>query len=74
MYKTRNTEMGNGKWGTRGMGGILYSSNIPGNVAKHSWECLKDSGECRQIFREMALNIPESVLRHSEERLRHSRE
>ena len=84
MYKTRNTEMGSGKWGTRGMGGMLYSaecrqifrgmsSNIPGNVAKHSWECLKDSGECRQIFREMALNIPESVLRHSEECLRHSR-
>ena len=64
--------MGNARNG----GNVIFrgmSPNIPGNVAKHSWECLKDSGECRQIFREMALNIPESVLRHSEECLRHSR-
>ena len=53
MYKTRNTGTGNGMRGTQGMGGMLYfgecrqafrgmSSNIPGNVPKHS-------GECRQI-------------------------
>ena len=50
MYKTRNTGTGIGMRGTRGMGEMLYSgecrqtfrgmsSNIPGNIAKHSGEC-----------------------------------
>ena len=58
--------------GTRGMGGMLYSvecrqtfrgmtSNIPGNVAKHS-------GECRQTFRGMSPNIPGNVIKNSGER------
>ena len=49
MYKTRKTGTGNGMRGTRGMGGMLYSrecrqtlqgmsSNILGNIAKHSRE------------------------------------
>ena len=49
MYKTRNTGTGNGMRRTREIGGMLYSgeccqtfqgmsSNIPGNVAKHSGE------------------------------------
>ena len=71
MYKTRNTGTGNGMWGTRGTGRMLYSgecrqtfrgmsSNIPGNVIKHS-------GECRQTFRGMYSNIPGNVFQHSRE-------
>ena len=48
MYKTRNTGTGNGMWGTRGTGRMLYS------------------GECRQTFRGMLLNIPQNVAKHSE--------
>ena len=70
-YKTRNTGTGNGMWGTRGMGGMLYSGechqtfggillNIPGNVAKYS-------GECRQTFRGMSSNIPGNVAKYSGE-------
>ena len=69
MYKTRNTGTGNGMRETRGIGGMLYSlecpqtfwgisSNIPGNVAKHS-------GECCQIFRGISPNIPLNVAKHS---------
>ena len=80
MYKTRNTGTGNGMRGTRGMGGM--SSNIPGNVAKHSGEChktfrgmwsnipgnvAKHSGECRQIFRGMSSKFPGNVAKHSRE-------
>ena len=36
------------------------SSNIPGNVAKHS-------GECHQIFRGMSPNIPGNVAKYSGE-------
>ena len=71
MYKTRNTGMGKGMRGTRGIGGMLYSreyrqtfwgmsSNIPGNVAKYS-------GECWQIFRGMLTNIPGNVAKYSME-------
>ena len=53
MYKTRNVGTGNGMRGTRGLGGMSFfgechqifrgmSSNIPGNITKHS-------GECQQI-------------------------
>ena len=70
-YKTRNTGTENGMWGTRGMGGMLYSGechqtfrgmllNIPGNVTKHS-------GECPKIFGGMSSNIPENVTKHSGE-------
>ena len=48
MYKTRNTGTGNGMWGMRGTGRMLYS------------------GECRQTFRGMLLNIPQNVAKHSE--------
>ena len=59
MYK--NTGTGKGMRGVRGIWGMLYfgecrqtfrgiSSNILGNVVKHS-------GECRQIFRGMSPNI-----------------
>ena len=69
MYKTRNTGTGNGMRETRGIGGMLYSlecpqtfwgisSNIPGNVAKHS-------GECCQIFWGISPNIPLNVAKHS---------
>ena len=63
MYKTRNTETGNGMRGTQGMGGMLYSgecrqifrgmsSDISGNVAKHfRGYVLKHSGEFCQTFR-----------------------
>ena len=58
MYKTRNTEMGSGKWGTRGMGGMLYSAecrqifrgmspNIPGNASKIPGNVAKYSGKWR---------------------------
>ena len=50
---------------TRGMGKCCQafrgiSSNIPGNVAKHS-------GECRQIFQGMSSDIPGNVAKHSGE-------
>ena len=74
MYKTRNTRMGNG---TRGIRGVLYSgeccqtfremsSNIPENVFKHS-------GECPQTFWGISSNIwenvhiPGNVAKHSDE-------
>ena len=71
MYKTKNTGMGNGMWGTRGIGGMLYSGecpqlfrrmspNIPGNVLKHSVEC-------HQTFQGMSSNIPGNALKHSGE-------
>ena len=71
MYKTRNTGMGNGMRGTRGMGRMLYSGeyrqtfrgmsrNILGNVLKHS-------GGYRQTFRGMQPNIPRNVVKHSGE-------
>ena len=71
MYKTRNTGMGNGMRGTWGIGEMLYSreccqtfrgmsSNIRGNVTKHS-------GECRQIFRGMSPNILANVVKNSGE-------
>ena len=64
--------MGNGMRGTRGMVGILYfgeccqtfremSSNIPGNIFKHS-------EEYPQTFRGMSPIIPRNVLKHSGER------
>ena len=71
MYKTRNTETGNGMRGTQRMGGILYIReysqifrgmflNILGNVAKHS-------RECPQTFQGMSPNIPGNVLKYSRE-------
>ena len=61
MYKNRDTETGNGMRGTRGIGGMLsISSNIPGNVLKHS-------EECSQTFRGMSPNIPGNVTRYSGE-------
>ena len=61
MYKTRNTETGNGMRGTRGIGGMSYfgecrqtfwgmSPNIADNVAKYS-------GEYRKKFRGMSSNV-----------------
>ena len=44
MYKTRNAGTGNGMWGTRGMGEMLYSGECHQTVTKHS-------GECCQTFR-----------------------
>ena len=78
MYKTRNTGTVNGMRGTRGIGGMLYSrecrqtfrgttSNIPGNVAKHSRECPETFRELPQTFRRMLPNIPGNVLKHSGE-------
>ena len=83
MYKNRDTETGNGMRGTRGIGGMLsISSNIPGNVLKHSGACpqtfrgipsnipgnvLKHSEECSQTFRGMSPNIPGNVIRYSGE-------
>ena len=69
MYKTRNTGKGNRMQGTRGIERMLYSwecrqkfwgmsSNIPGNVLKHS-------GECRQTFWGILPNIPGHVAKHS---------
>ena len=54
MYKTKNTETGNGMLGTQGMGEMLYSGkccqtfwgifpDILGNVLKHSREYLSYS-------------------------------
>ena len=64
MYKNRNTGTGNEMRGTRGMGGMLYSSecrkNIPGNVAKHS-------GKFRKTFRGMSQNILGNLVKHSGE-------
>ena len=71
MYKTRNTGTGNGMWGTRGTGRMLYSGecrqtfrgmllNIPQNVAKHS-------EGCPQTFQGMSPNIPGNVVKHSRE-------
>ena len=91
MYK--NTGTGKGMRGVRGIWGMLYfgecrqtfrgiSSNILGNVVKHSGEChqifqgmspnisgnvAKHSGKCRQTFREMSTNIPGNVDKHSGE-------
>ena len=71
MYKTRNTGTGNGMQGMWGMGRMLYSgeccqtfrgmsSNIPGNVLKHS-------AERRQTFLGMPLNISGNILKQSRE-------
>ena len=68
MYKTRNTGTAKGMRGTWGMGGILYSgeyrqilrgisSNIPGNVTKHSGKCPQTFPECLQTFRGIPSNI-----------------
>ena len=90
MYKSRNTGTGNGKRGIRGMfysGECrqtfrVMSSNIPGNVAKHSREycqtfrvmssnilgnVAKHSGECRQVFRGISPNIPGNDAKYSGE-------
>ena len=62
MYKTRNTGTGNGMRGTRGMGrNVIFrgmSSNISGNVSKHS-------AECPQTFRAMSPVIPWNVAKYS---------
>ena len=74
MYKTRNTGTGNGMRRTRGIGGMLYSgecsqtfrgmtSNIPGNVAKHSGECP------RKIQRRFENNLWH-VVKHSVESMK----
>ena len=88
MYKTRNRGTGNGMRRTRGMNGgnVLFrgmSSNIPGNIVKHSGQCrqtfrgmssnipgnvAKHSGECHQTFRGMSPNTPGNVVKHSGER------
>ena len=61
------------------MGNVIFrgmSSNIPGNIVKHSGECgqtfhpgnvVKHSGECRQTSRGISLNIPGNVVKHSGE-------
>ena len=56
------------------------SPNIPRNIANHSGNVVKHSGECPQIFKdycqifwEMSPDILESVLRFSGECLRYSR-
>ena len=78
--------------GTRGIGGMLYpgecrqifrgmSSNIPGNVTKHSGECPQTFQEMSrqtfwgmsQKFRGMSANIPGNVLKHSGECLQRFR-
>ena len=71
MYKIRNTETGNGMWGSGKWEGMLYSGecrktflgmspNIPRNVAKHSRECC-------QTFWGMSSNILGSFAKHSGE-------
>ena len=71
MYKTRNTGTGNGMWGTRGTGRMLYSGECPQTFRRMSRniprDVLKHSGECRQIFRGMSSNIPGNVTKHSGE-------
>ena len=78
MYKTRNTGTGNGMWGKRVMGGMLYSgdyrqtfremsSNIPGNVFKHSDECSQTFRGMSSKFRGISSNIPGNVDKHSGE-------
>ena len=70
MYKTRNIETRNEMRGTWGMGNFIFRGmlpNIPGNVVKHSEECPKYSGECRQTFRGMLPNMSGNVLKHSGE-------
>ena len=68
MYKTRNTGVGIGMRGTRGIGGMLYSreccqtfrgmsSNISGKVAEGMSSNIQSSGECHQIFQGMSSNI-----------------
>ena len=69
MYKTRNPGIWNGMWETWGMAGMLYSgerrqkfwgmsSNILGNIAKHSEFCW--------TFQGMSPNILENVVEYSE--------
>ena len=75
IYKTRNTGMGNGMRGMRGM-------SIPGNAQEDSGECSKrfrgmlnkipgnaqqDSGECSKRFRGMFKKIPGNVQEDSGE-------
>ena len=56
MYKTRNTGMGNGMRGTRGIGGMLYSE-----------EGRQTFRECPQTFQGLSSNIPRNVLKYSRE-------
>ena len=68
IYKTRNTETGDGMrviWGSRGM-----FTRIPGNLLEHSGECYyfkilgnvqEDSGECSRRFRGILVKIPWNV-------------
>ena len=71
IYKTRNTGMGNGMRGMRGMftrilGNLLADSgkcshfNIPGNARE-------DSGECSKRFRVMVQKVPGSGREDSRE-------
>ena len=62
IHKTRNTGMGNGMQGTRGM-----FTRIPGNLLEDSRECFhfsipgnvrEDSGECSSRFRGIVKKIP----------------
>ena len=61
MYKTRNTVTGNRIRGTWEMGGM--SSNIPGNVTKHSGECPQTFRGMLPTFRGMLPNILGNVAK-----------
>ena len=71
IYKIRNTGMGNGMRGTRGM-----FTRIPGNLLEDSGECShfsiagnaqEDSRECSRRFRGMLLKIPRNAREDSGE-------
>lgn len=62
VYKTRNTEAGNGLRETRGMGGMLYFGECRQTLRGMSHIILenvtKSSEECRETFQGMSSNIP----------------
>ena len=74
VYKTRNTETGNGMRGMQGTRGMF--TRIPGNLLEDSGECYyfnipgnvpEDSGECSRRFRGMFEQIPGNVQKDSVE-------
>ena len=71
IYKTRNTGVGNGMQGTRGM-----FTKIPGNLLEDSGECFhfsipgnarEDSWKCSKRFQGMLLKISGNVRKDSGE-------
>ena len=73
MYQTRNTGTGNGMRGTRKMGGGGRGGGGEGGGGGGGGGMLY-SGECRQTFRRILLNILRNVAKHSGECNKHSGE